>query len=730
MKKTLKRMLTAVVLLVSSVITFAQVPVGEGWTSTEVADGVVYYTFSGMDEVSGSAQQVFVIDLDLNNPRYALRFAYSDTQVVTSDVFQRNNALVAMNAAYEPSSVVIKVNGDFYSVMPYDVVMEEPVPNWKSEGAVYTDGFQDVRISFDGKGKSIKERRAFYASCTDLNILSSAPMLIDNYDPVGLTFVDPALTPEDLKQLNYEDPSRHQGVRHPRTAVAKTAENHLILLAVDGRRAGIGEGMTARELTGFLVKWFNPQYALNMDGGGSTTMCVRGQGDPVTHVVNYPTDNHRKYDHAGERKLFTHFYIVELPQEEPAAVIGNTNVREELLTDHLKASGLDNVYSMAPKAATPAPKGYEPVYVSHYGRHGSRYAYTPRAYTVLLDMLRAGKKADNLTPYGEQLLRQLEAFWVDGQYKVGDLTPLGWQQHQYIAKTMVESFPSAFGKDSRIDACSSASVRSIISMTSCVSGLSRFAPKATVYAHQGTLDVQATRPNTGKNPLRYKGPDTPFPFKESQEQFFYRRFPNYMDVLARLFKDPSTSLGKRDAYDVFFNLYMFVGGMNSIPEEERMDVAGIFTPEEYVTLWECDSYERYREYVHYRTSCSSIVDDMIAKADIRLAEGERGADLRFGHDHVVMSLLMIMDIDNFDHVPAKADDLVYTFQTFRSCMGTNIQLVFYAPKKKQGDILVKVLLNGEEARFGALETVSGPYYNWNSLKTYLNARIAKYVTNR
>lgn len=705
----------------------AQPKPGNGWTVDTVAEGVTYYTFSGLDEISGAAQQVFVIDLDLDNPHYAFRFAYSENEVPTSDVFLRNHAVAAMNAAYEPSSVVIKVDGDFHSVMPYNTVFKEPVPNWKSEAAVYTDGLQGVKISFDGKGKSIEERRAFYASCTEPNILSSAPMLIDDYDPVGERFVDPALTPDDLKQLHYEDPSRHQGVRHPRSAVAKTESNHLILFAVDGRRAGIGEGMSARELTLFLQKWFNPQYALNMDGGGSTTLCVRGQGDPFTHVVNYPTDNKRKYDHAGERKLFTHFYIVEVPEAQPEPAFANKQVREQLLQDPLKASGLDNVYSMTPKAATPAPKGYEPVYVSHYGRHGSRYAYTSKAYTVPMEMLKAGRKADNLTPYGEKLLTQLTAFWVDGQYKVGDLTPLGWQQHQYIAKTMAESFPTAFGKGSRVDACSSASVRAIISMSSCVSGLSRFAPKAEVYAHQGALDVQATRPNTGKNPLRYKGPDTFFPFPESQEEFFYRRFPGYMDVLARLFKDPAAGLGSRNPYDVFFNLYMFVGGMNSIPEEERMDVAGIFTPEEYVTLWECDNYERYREYVHYRTACCSIVDDVIAKADIRLAEQSRGADLRFGHDHVVMSLLMIMDIDGFDYVPAKADDLVYTFQTFRSCMATNIQFVFYAPKKGNGEVLVKVLLNGEEAHLGNLQPVSGPYYSWTSVKEYLNARTAKYV---
>ena len=288
---------------------------GKGWTQTTIAPGIEYYTFSGQEPVTGSPQQVFVIDLDLNRPEYALRFSYTEEPgSITSDIFRKHNAIAAMNAAYESTSVVIKVDGEMPFCMPSDVVFDLPVPNWKSEAAVYTDGLRDVRISFDGKGKSIAERRAFWAAATDPNILSGAPMLIDNYEQVGTTFVDTTLL-ADVKSLQYEDHNRHQGVRHPRSAVAKTADNHLLLVAVDGRRKGISEGMSARELTRFLVKNFNPQYALNMDGGGSTTLCVRGQGDPVTGVVNYPTGN-KKYDHAGERIVPTHFYIVEVPQED------------------------------------------------------------------------------------------------------------------------------------------------------------------------------------------------------------------------------------------------------------------------------------------------------------------------------------------------------------------------------------------------------------------------------
>ena len=208
---------------------------------------------------------------------------------------------MAMNACYEAASVVVKVDGEYVTCMPNNLVMSTNVPNWKNEGAVYTDGGTRVWISSDGKGKTVDEQRTFYSTCTVPNIFSSAPMLIDDYDPVGESF---AGFQTDVSKYDYEDLRRHQGVRHPRTAVALTGDNHFLMVVVDGRRAGVSEGMSARELTRFLRKNFNPRYALNMDGGGSSTLVIAGEGDPKTHVVNRPTDS------KGERRVGSHFVLV------------------------------------------------------------------------------------------------------------------------------------------------------------------------------------------------------------------------------------------------------------------------------------------------------------------------------------------------------------------------------------------------------------------------------------
>ena len=220
------------------------------------------------------------------------------------------------------------INGSTISSISADTIGDTGVPQWKSEAAVYLDQDRDVRIEFTGKGMNLAEWRAVYRkrAATEKNFITSAPMLIDDYEPVGVDFCTlhpkSAYLDKDRKDNNSENPYNHQGSNtNPRTALAKTENNHLLFIVVDGRRPGVSTGLSAANLTKFLVNNFNPQYAINLDGGGSSTMCVQGQGDPTTHVVNYPTDNmsadkngspkeSNGPDHAGERPRDTFFYVV------------------------------------------------------------------------------------------------------------------------------------------------------------------------------------------------------------------------------------------------------------------------------------------------------------------------------------------------------------------------------------------------------------------------------------
>lgn len=290
-------------------------PTGNGWTSTVIEEGITYYVFSGTDPVTKSPQRVFVTDIDLSKEDYAVKMVLYEDRSTASAVMKEKNAIVTMNGGYERPSIVIRENGRTAYMMPNATIGTTGVPNWKNEGCIILDGQRDVRFDATGRDLSYQEQmRAYMKLAQDSknpNILSSAPVLIQDYEPMGETFC----TRYPKQSSNSEDPFVHQSTNtHPRTVIAKNEFNHLLLVVIDGRRSSVSRGMSAAEATKFLVANFNPQYALNLDGGGSSTMCVKGQGDPSTHVVNYPTDSDQVSgvpDHTGERAVPTFFYVVK-----------------------------------------------------------------------------------------------------------------------------------------------------------------------------------------------------------------------------------------------------------------------------------------------------------------------------------------------------------------------------------------------------------------------------------
>lgn len=75
--------------------------------------------------------------------------------------------------------------------------------------------------------------------------------------------------------------------RHPRTGIGTRADGRLLLVAVDGRRRRHSVGMTLTEFARQFER-LGATWALNLDGGGSSTMVVRGK------VVNRPSDRSKE----------------------------------------------------------------------------------------------------------------------------------------------------------------------------------------------------------------------------------------------------------------------------------------------------------------------------------------------------------------------------------------------------------------------------------------------------
>jgi exopolysaccharide biosynthesis protein len=88
--------------------------------------------------------------------------------------------------------------------------------------------------------------------------------------------------------------------RHPRTAIAKLESGRLVLVTVDGRQPGVSAGMTLQMLAELLLE-LGAVEAINLDGGGSTTMVINNK------VVNRPSDQ------TGERPVSDAILIFPKP---------------------------------------------------------------------------------------------------------------------------------------------------------------------------------------------------------------------------------------------------------------------------------------------------------------------------------------------------------------------------------------------------------------------------------
>ena len=158
--------------------------------------------------------------------------------------------------------------------------------------------------------------------------------------------------------------------------------------------------------------------------------------------------------------------------------------REELKQNiYLSGSNyLDYDRQLATAPLTPAPKGYEPFYMSHYGRHGSRWLIGESDYTTPLNILRDADKAGKLTDDGKATLQKLEAFYPTTIKRLGELTTVGERQHHGIGSRMAKNFPEIFKtKNVPIDARSTVVIRCILSMEAECEELAAANPTARIH---------------------------------------------------------------------------------------------------------------------------------------------------------------------------------------------------------------------------------------------------------
>ena len=141
-------------------------------------------------------------------------------------------------------------------------------------------------------------------------------------------------------------------------------------------------------------------------------------------------------------------------------------VLDQVKADPRKSYGNDYPYPQKTTVLTKAPRGYKPFYISHYSRHGSRYYWNDRLYRDLDSLLTKAHKLHVLTAEGEAFRTRFMAAKDEMAASVSELSQLGWDQHQFIARTMYNNFKDVFKRGGDVFAISSLSGRCVLSMAS------------------------------------------------------------------------------------------------------------------------------------------------------------------------------------------------------------------------------------------------------------------------
>ena len=82
------------------------------------------------------------------------------------------------------------------------------------------------------------------------------------------------------------------------------------------------------------------------------------------------------------------------------------SVRDDLKRDIRYSASNQMAYPTPTGKLTPAPENYKPFYISHYGRHGSRYLINPEDYNYPHEVLKSADSAGVLTPLGKDVMKR------------------------------------------------------------------------------------------------------------------------------------------------------------------------------------------------------------------------------------------------------------------------------------------------------------------------------------
>ena len=404
-------------------------------------------------------------------------------------------------------------------------------------------------------------------------------------------------------------------------------------------------------------------------------------------------------------------------------------VSRELHNDANKSAGANYALPITTAPTdTPAPDGKKPFYINHYGCPASHYLRHPNDYEAPYTTLSKADGLGKLTALGKDVLRRISLLRDDANNRTDELTASGKQQSRTLMRQMVQRFPEVFTTKGYYSA------RSIVENW-CIETMN----EAMVQLSQAKAPLQ----------MNIKASQREKPFMDPEDRqlealrndsstqaalaAFARSNTDDTRLISTLFNDAAYMTENIDAAALCQQLFVLAGSVQHTPMRETMTLYDIFTPEEILSHWRVQNAKNYISYGNATQPYMqrATLRNMMHMGDSVLKRYNPIIHVRYTHEGVVMALASLMELDHFGLQTDSLDKLESMgWADYRIApKGGSIELVHYRSSRDDNDVLVKVLLNGHEARM-PIPTDCAPYYHWNDVKRYYLRKLYRYENTR
>ena len=405
--------------------------------------------------------------------------------------------------------------------------------------------------------------------------------------------------------------------------------------------------------------------------------------------------------------------VIDLIKQRPSYASCNYDVYPDSITAKL----------------TPAPAGKKPFYISHYGRHGSRYISNRSGFDTPYFMMLHADSLDELTPTGQQVLRHMNNIMRNTEGRWGELTGYGKQQMQNIGRRMAERFPEVFHPGANVTCISTVVPRCIESMGSLAMEMLQVCPQLHITMQASKRTQWYMNFQDKKLRKSYMTPEA----QKALDAYTATRMGNTR-LMELIFKNPDIAEEFVNQED--FSYYLMKMGLFQLNTNfnRNTNLIGLFNTNDLYRMWQVDNAYWYLQHGACKLNGGNqpytqrhLLKKMIADADSCIKLPDPGAQLRFGHETVLLPLVCLIGVNGFDFSTDNLDELESHGWWCSSVfpMASNLQFIFYRSNPKDKDVLVKVLLNEVEATL-PISTDCAPYYHWSDFRQYCLNKLAAY----